>query len=337
MVLPWYEVVELPPVDPVPPQAANASANAIVIPRAALLINLSLLSLPEESAPSLAGSRRVARRALLGARPRPLGRPGLLEAGAAEFQGGQRSTLGEHPAPAVGANELLLGHCPLSSHPELAQQPPAGRVLELLRPVCQVGDESLEVEVVPPPAVLQPHPVVFDLGIDRLAFLTSREESEADAPAQLGLALACRHGNLDVIGMDRVLARQVPDLQPERIRAGAGVDPGVEPERAPRPADPLLARLPFLQDLERGHRSPNANAPGVPAREPTARRRKTVQRVVEAGLVVDLVGGQMGDDVLDAPATTMAARRPFARVETLQVGAKPPDLAVIRRERVSAP
>jgi len=35
-------VALLPPVDVVPPQAASASANAIVIPRAALLINLSL-------------------------------------------------------------------------------------------------------------------------------------------------------------------------------------------------------------------------------------------------------------------------------------------------------
>src|SRR4030081_2743286 len=115
IVFPWSEV-ELPTSAPVPPQAASASANAIVIPRAALLINLSLLSLPKESAPSLAGSRRVARRALLGVRTGPLGRSRLLEAGAAEFEGRQRPTLGKDPTAAVGADELLLGHCCLSGH-----------------------------------------------------------------------------------------------------------------------------------------------------------------------------------------------------------------------------
>src|SRR6202035_1210714 len=105
MVFPWYEAVP-PPVDDVPPQAANASANAIVIPRAALLINLSLLSLPQESADSLSGSRWVSRWALLGTRRRPLSRPRLLEAGAAELECGQGASLGEDPTPAMGADEL---------------------------------------------------------------------------------------------------------------------------------------------------------------------------------------------------------------------------------------
>src|SRR5260370_35039824 len=97
IVFPWYEVVP-PPVDVVPPQAASASANAIVIPRAALLINLSLLSLPKESAHSLAGSRRVTRRALLRVHPGPRGRLRLLDPGAAWLEAGQRAGVGEDRA-----------------------------------------------------------------------------------------------------------------------------------------------------------------------------------------------------------------------------------------------
>src|ERR1700693_4009687 len=108
IVFPWYEVAVLPPVDVVPPQAASASANAIVIPRAALLINLSLLSLPRESALSLAGRRRISRRALLRPRLGPLRRSRPLEAGAAEFEDGERPTLGEDPSSAMGADKFLL-------------------------------------------------------------------------------------------------------------------------------------------------------------------------------------------------------------------------------------
>src|SRR6202011_1113165 len=122
--------------------------------------------------------------------------------------------------------------------------------------------------------------------------------------------------------------RQVPDLQPQWIGPNAGHDPGVEAEPTPRPADALLPRLPFLQDLQRGHRPPNANAPCVPTGEPTARRWQTVQGVVEAGLVVELVGAEVGNDVLDAPAAAVAARRPSALVETTEVCTKPADLAV---------
>src|ERR1700694_1201007 len=230
-----------------------------------------------------------------------------------------------------------LGMAPLAARAELPQQPPTGRILELLWPVCQVGDEGFKVKVVPTPPVPQPYPIVLDLGIDRLTLLVRGEESEGDPPAQLGLALSRRHRDLDVIGVYGVLARQVPDLQAERIGPNAGMDAGVEAESAPRPANAFLARLPFLYDLQRGHRPPNANAPCVPTGEPTARRWQTVQGVVEAGLVVDLVGAEMGNDVLDTPAAAVAARRPSALVETAQVRAKPPDLAVIRRERVSAP
>src|SRR3984893_2599135 len=337
MVFPWYEVAVPPPVVLVPPQAASASANAIVIPRAALLINLSLLSLPKESAHSLSGSRGVSRRPVLRPWRGPLRRPRLLEAGAAELESRQGPTLSEDPTAAIGADELLLGHSSLTARAELAQQPPTGRIFELLGRVGQVGDEGLEVEVVPASAVPQPHPVVLDLGVDRLTLLVRSEEPEGDTPAQLGLALPCLHRDLYVIGIDGVLACQVPDFQPQRIRPNAGHDPGVEGEPTPRPADALLARLPFLQDLQRGHGPPNAHAPCVPTGEPTARRWQTVQGVVEAGLVVDLVGAEMGNDVLDTPAAAVAARRPSALVETAQVRAKPPDLAVIRRERVSAP
>src|ERR1700674_4666051 len=114
MVFPWYEVAVPPPVVLVPPQAASASANAIVIPRAALLIKLSLLSLPKEPAHSLAGSRRLSRRALLGIWRRPLRRSRLLEAGSAKLERRQGPTLGEDPAAAIGADELLLGHGSLS-------------------------------------------------------------------------------------------------------------------------------------------------------------------------------------------------------------------------------
>ena len=135
----------------------------------------------------------------------------------------------------------------------------------------------------------QPDPVVFDLGVDRLALLVRGEEPEGDAPAQLGLALAGRHRDLDVIGMDGVLARQVPDLEAEWIGADAGLDPGVKSEGAPSPANPFLAGLPFLQHLQWAHPAANLHAAGIPTVEPAA-ERQLIHRSVEAGLVVDLVG-----------------------------------------------
>src|SRR3989442_12788713 len=44
----------------------------------------------------------------------------------------------------------------------------------------------------------------------------------------------------------------------------------------------------------------------------------------------------MGDDVLDAPAATVAARRPLPRAEGAKVRPQPRDLAVVDREGISA-
>src|ERR1700737_4041375 len=69
--------------------------------------------------------------------------------------------------------------------------------------------------------------------------------------------------------------------------------------------------------------------------EPAA-ERQLIQGAVEAGLVVDLVGREMGNHVPDAPAATVAARRPTPRIKGAKVGAEPRDLAVVDGEGISA-
>src|SRR5207244_10826880 len=56
----------------------------------------------------------------------------------------------------------------------------------------------------------------------------------------------------------------------------------------------------------------------IPTVEPAA-ERQLVHRSVETGLVVDLISRQMRHDVLDAPAATVAARRPLPRAEGAKV------------------
>src|SRR6202022_3773908 len=69
--------------------------------------------------------------------------------------------------------------------------------------------------------------------------------------------------------------------------------------------------------------------------EPAA-ERQLIQGAVEAGLVVDLVGREMRQPVLDPPAATVAARRPTPRIEGAKVGADPRDLAVVDGKGISA-
>src|SRR5436305_9842178 len=85
-------------------------------------------------------------------------------------------------------------------------------ILQLLRPVREVGDERLEVELRIPTISMQSHAISLDLRIDRLAILHGGEEAEGGPPAQLGLPVACRHRHLDVVGMDGVLLGEMPHL-----------------------------------------------------------------------------------------------------------------------------
>src|SRR5207302_6323554 len=127
----------------------------------------------------------------------------------------------------------------------------------------------------------------------------------------------------------------MPDLKSKRVAADARLDCSIGADLAPGPADQGLPCLPLLEHLERAHRSANRHAAGIPRVEPTA-IRQLIPGSVEAGLVVDLVGGEMGDHVPDAPAATMAARQPTTLVKTAKVASQPRDLAVVNGEGVSA-
>src|SRR5438132_5098295 len=135
--------------------------------------------------------------------------------------------------------------------------------------------------------------------------------------------------------MNGVLASQVPHLEAQRVAADTRLDPAVATDLAPGPADERLPRLPLLEHLQRAHRSPNPYAASVPSFEAVA-GGQLVQRPVEAGLVVHLVGRQMGDDVFDAPAATMAARRPSPLVEAAKVGPESRNRPVVDGEGISA-
>src|SRR6202521_570012 len=135
--------------------------------------------------------------------------------------------------------------------------------------------------------------------------------------------------------MKGVLASQVPDLQAKRVAADTRLDPPVDADLAPRPTDKRLPRLPLLEHFQRVHRSPNPYAARVPSTEAIA-GGQLVQGPVQAGLVVDLVGRQMGDDIHDAPAATVAVRRPTPLVEAAKVGPEPRNLPVVDGEGISA-
>ena len=177
--------------------------------------------------------------------------------------------------------------------------------------------------------------VAGHFGIDRVALLAGGEQAEGDPPAELRPALPGRERHLDVVGVDGVFLGEMPDLEAERIPADARGDPSAHADRGPGSTDAFLARLPLLQNLEWAHRAPNTHATPVPPVEAAA-GWQLLEGAVQAGLVVDLVRRQMGDDVLDAPAAAVAACRPFPRIEAAQVRAEPPDLPVVDRERVSA-
>src|SRR5438094_2467067 len=180
-------------------------------------------------------------------------------------------------------------------------------VLQLLRPVREVGDERLEVELRIPTTSMQSYTLSLQLRIDRLAILLGGEEPEGGPPAQLRLPVACRHRHLDVVGVDRVLLGKMPRLQSKGIGADAGRDPAVHPDRAPGATHALLPRFPFLPRFQWAHIPPDSYASPVPSVQPAA-EGELLAGAVEAGLVVDLIGRQVGDDILYAPAAAMAAR-----------------------------
>src|SRR5436309_11872440 len=208
-------------------------------------------------------------------------------------------------------------------------------ILELLRSVRQVGDERLEVEIGVPTGSMESHAVSLQLRIDRLAILLGGEEAEAGSPSQLRLTVAGRHRHFDVVGVDGVLLGKMPDLQTKRISADAGGDPAVHADRAPGTTHPFLPRLPFLQRFQWTHAAPDAYPSTVPSVQ-AASKRELSKCAVEAGLVVDLVGRQVGDDVFYAPAAAMASGRPVGAFQATKMGAQARDLAVVDRERISA-
>src|SRR5439155_7042579 len=221
----------------------------------------------------------------------------------------------------------------LGNEPPHPGAPPG--IFELLRPVRQVGDERLEVEIGVPIGSMESHAVSLQLRIDRLAILLGGEEAEAGSPAQLRLTVAGRHRDFDVVGVDGVLLGKMPDLQTKRIGTHARGDPAVHHDRAPGATHPLLARFPFLQRFKWAHAAPDSNPSPVPSVQAAAKRELS-NCAVEAGLVVDLVGRQVGDDVFDAPAAAMASCGPACALQGTKMRAQARDLAVVDRKGISA-
>jgi hypothetical protein len=60
-----------------------------------------------------------------------------------------------------------------------------------------------------------------------------------------------------------------------------------------------------------------------------SREVEAVERPIEAGFVVQLVGTQVRDHILHIPAAAVAGRPPSGRIEALKVAAEAPDLAVV--------
>jgi hypothetical protein len=217
----------------------------------------------------------------------------------------------------VQTNRCLGIGC-LTARPELTDETPPRRILQLLWPIGQVGDESLEVKVVLASAVAEPNALAVDLGIDRLTLLERRQQAEGDAPAQLGVALARCQRNLDVIGMDGVFACQMPDLAAQRIATNAGQNFPAQADLAPGPPDTLLASFPFLLGFERAQLAPHVDPSGVPPVQ-AAPKGQLIERLIQARLVVDLIRRQVGDHVLHGPSAAMAPRRPRSRVQRFEV------------------
>src|SRR5205814_10607317 len=94
-------------------------------------------------------------------------------------------------------------------------------------------------------------------------------------------------------------------------------------------------RCPFLPRFQWAHAPPDSYASPVPSVQPAA-EGELLKGAVEAGLVVDLIGRQVGDDILYAPAAAMAAGRPLHAFQATKVGAQAGNLAVVDRKGISA-
>src|SRR5207249_2504844 len=112
-------------------------------------------------------------------------------------------------------------------------------------------------------------------------------------------------------------------------------DPAVHPDRAPGATHALLPRFPFLPRFQWAHAPSDSNASPVPSVQAAAEWELS-KGAVDAGLVVDLVGGQVGDDILHAPAAAMAPGRPPRVFQATKMGAQAGNLAVVDRKGISA-
>src|SRR4029077_9450382 len=134
----------------------------------------------------------------------------------------------------------------LSRRAQPLDEPPLLGIFQLLGAVREVGDKGLELEPVYRSVEPEVDLVFAQLGIDRLALFPGREEGERDAPAQLGATLGFGHRASDVVGVDGILASQMPDLQAQRVAPDTRLDPPIDADPAPGPADERLPRLPLL-------------------------------------------------------------------------------------------
>src|ERR671937_2520429 len=97
--------------------------------------------------------------------------------------------------------------------------------------------------------------------------------------------------------MDGVLTRQVPDLQPQRIKSRTcGLDLAIQPDPAPGAANSPLPTFPLVEHISGGAEPALPDAAFVVGVQP-ARELDRVEGAIEAGLVVFLEVSQVGGQV----------------------------------------
>src|SRR5438132_6426102 len=171
------------------------------------------------------------------------------------------------------------------------------------------GDEALRVELVPLTPLRQlNHAVSYPSG-DRLAFLLGGNQAEVDSPASPSRFRARRYRELDVVRVNRVLARQVPDLQPQGIRTDRGRDLSPNPDPPPGAPDSLLPPLPLRQDFGGRHIAALAHAMLVPGIQASG-KSQLAQGFIEAGSVVELVGAEVAHHILHPQSAAVALPAP---------------------------
>ena len=78
---------------------------------------------------------------------------------------------------------------------------PPGRIVEMLRPPCEEGDESLQVHLLDLSSEFEPCQAIAQGCRDGMAILLGSEETEDAAPLRPRLPGVVREWDLNVVGM----------------------------------------------------------------------------------------------------------------------------------------